>query len=407
MELREFQGHIRRLATLPKTRAPVVSCYLRVEGGDLKHRRVFAGRVEELRRSFAGEDARLLEEALTPIERFLSTEVHRGSKGVAVFSRAGRQPFFLALQFYVPLPTWIAADTLPNIYHLVELKDTYWRFVVLVCSQDTARIVSVNLGAVTLDLLTERPDLRQRLGRGWSKEQFQRHRTTRTRKFVADTVKALSGIMAAGNYDHLILAGDSGMTARVRRALPPHMAARLVRVIRKSGRSGSWEIVAQSISAFLEAEQEESKATVDALQQQLRTGSLAVAGTRASYWALKLGQVETLVMSTEYAPRPGWMCRGCRIDRTTEQLSNKCPACGSRSLEHLRIREAMLRLAEQHRCQVELVRDSATMTRLGGVGCLLRFSHGAAGRVPARAWTARDRSYSYPDAGVAGGQFGS
>ena len=405
MELREFQGHIRKLATLPKTQAPVVSCYLRVEGGHLKHRRVLADRVEELRRSFAGEDARLFEEALTPIERFLSTEVHRSSKGVAVFSRAGRQPFFLVLQFYVPLPTWIAADTLPNIYHLVELKDTYWRFVVLVCSQDTARIVSVNLGAVTLDLLSERPELRQRLGRGWSKEQFQRHRTTRTRKFIVDTVKALSGIVAAGNYDHLILAGDPRMTARVRRALPAHMAARLVSVIRKSGRSGSWEIVAESISAFIEAEQEESKATVEELQQQLRTGSLAVAGTRASYWALKLGQVETLVMSTEYAPGPGWMCRGCRIDRTTEQLPNKCPACGARSLEHLRIREAMLRLAEQRRCQVELVRDSATMTRLGGVGCLLRFRPGVAGRGPARAWTARDRSYSY--AGAAEGQFGS
>ena len=163
MELREFQGHIRKLASLPETGAPVVSCYLRVEGGHLKHRRVFANRVEELRRSFAGEDAQLFEKALLPIEQFLTTELNRSSKGVAFFSRAGRRPFFLALQFYVPLPTWMAADTLPNIYHLVELKDTYWRFVVLVCSQDTARIVSVNLGAVTLDLLRERPELRHPL----------------------------------------------------------------------------------------------------------------------------------------------------------------------------------------------------------------------------------------------------
>ncbi len=158
MELREFQGHIRTLASLPETRAPVVSCYLRVEGGRLRHRRVFTRRIEEIKRSFAGEAAQLFEEALAPIERFLSVELQRGSKGVAVFSRSGRQPFFLALQFYVPLPTW----------HLVELKDTYWRFVVLVCSQDTARIVSVNLGAVTLDLLREKPELRQRVGREWT-----------------------------------------------------------------------------------------------------------------------------------------------------------------------------------------------------------------------------------------------
>ncbi len=413
MELREFQGHIRRLASLPETRASVVSCYLRVEGGRLKHRRVFANRVEELRRSFAGEDAQLFEKALVPIERFLSEELHRGSKGVAIFSRAGRQPFFLALQFYVPLPTWMAADTLPNIYHLVELKDTYWRFVVLVCSQDTARIVSVNLGTVTLDLLRERPELRQRLGREWTKEHFQKHRTTRTQQFIGDTVKALSGIMAAGSYDHLILAGDPKMTTSVRRILPSHVAERLVSVIRKSGRSGSWEIVAESIAAFVEAEHKESKATAEELQRRLRTGGLAVAGTRPSYWALKLGQVETLVMSTEYSPRPGWVCRGCRLDRTVEQSPNKCPACGSRELEHLRIREAMLRLAEQRGCQVELVRDSGTMVRLGGVGCLLRFRPGEARRGPARARIVRDRSYSYSysysdsDSGVAEGRFGS
>ncbi len=47
MELREFQGHIRTLASLPETRAPVVSCYLRVEGGRLRHRRVFTRRIEE------------------------------------------------------------------------------------------------------------------------------------------------------------------------------------------------------------------------------------------------------------------------------------------------------------------------------------------------------------------------
>jgi len=386
MDLGEFQGHIRRLASLPETPAPVVSCYLRVEGGHLKHRRVFTSRVEELKRSFAGEAAQQFEEALAPIERFLSVELHRGSKGVAVFSRSGRQPFFLALQFFVPLPTWIAADTLPNIYHLVELKDTYWRFVVLACSQDTARIVSVNLGAVTLDLLRERPELRQRLGREWTKEHFRKHRSTRTRQFIGDAVEALSEVMTSGSYDHLILAGDPRMTAMVRRVLPSHLAQRLSGVIRKPGRTEARDVVANSIESFAEAEHRESKAAAEELQRRLRIGGLAVAGTRASYWALKLGRVETLVMSTEYSPSPGWVCRGCLLDRTG-QSPHLCPACGSRALKHLRIREAMLRMAEQRRCQVELVRDSATLRRLGGVGCLLHFRPGQRGKDrPERDW---------------------
>ena len=391
MDLKELQGHIYGLASLPETRSPVVSCYLRVEGGRLKHQRTFTTRVEELRRSFAGEAAQLFEEALAPIERFLSVELHRGSKGVAVFSRAGRQPFFLALQFSVPLPTWMTADTLPNIYHLVELKDTYWRFVVLVCSQDTARIVSVNLGAVTLDLLRTRPELRQRAGREWTKEHFQKHRSTRTRQFVGDAVKGLSEVMTAGNYDHLILAGDPNITAMVRRELPAQIAARLSGVIRKPGRTGARDVVAESIASFVEAEQRESQATAEELQRELRTGGLAVAGTRSSFFALKRGQVETLVMDAEYSPRPGWVCRGCRLERTVAQWPKRCPACGSRSLEDLSISETLLRLAEQRGCQVELVRDSATLKRLGGVGCLLRFRPGPQGKTrPQRRWRETD-----------------
>ena len=29
------------------------------------------------------------------------------------------------MQFHVPLPNRMAVDTVPNIYHLVELKDNY------------------------------------------------------------------------------------------------------------------------------------------------------------------------------------------------------------------------------------------------------------------------------------------
>jgi len=241
----------------------------------------------------------------------------------------------------------------------------------------------VNLGAVTLD----RPELRERVGREWTKEHFRKHRTTRTEQFVGDAIKALSRVMTAGSYDHLILAGDPKITAMVTRVLPSHVAARLSGVIRKPGRTGARDVVAESIASFVEAEHRESHATAEELQRQLRIGGLAVAGTRASYFAVKRGQVETLVMSAEYSPRPGWVCRGCRVERTGEHWPKKCPACGSRSLEDLGIREAMLRLAEQRGCQVELVRDSTTLRRLGGVGCLLRFRPGPQSKTrPQRGW---------------------
>ena len=63
--------------------------------------------------------------ALARIKEIIATGLSSTSKGLAVFARAGEPPFFLTLQFQVPVPNWIAVDSTPNIYHLVELKDTH------------------------------------------------------------------------------------------------------------------------------------------------------------------------------------------------------------------------------------------------------------------------------------------
>ena len=77
------------------------------------------------------------------------------------------------MQFEVVVPHWICIAPAPNIFHLVELKDTYHRYVVLLCANDSARILEVNLGAVTTELLLQRPDLRQRAVREWGKDFYQ------------------------------------------------------------------------------------------------------------------------------------------------------------------------------------------------------------------------------------------
>ena len=56
----------------------------------------------------------------------------------------------LPMQFAAPLPNWIAVYPTPNIYHLVELKDNYHRYVVLLALPDRASILEVNLGAATI-----------------------------------------------------------------------------------------------------------------------------------------------------------------------------------------------------------------------------------------------------------------
>ena len=168
MELKELQQHIRTLATLEETSSQVISCYLNLEDGTAGYRNALDERAGILRKTFAGEERKDFEKALGRIEDFISTGLRPGTKGVAIFSSGGAQPFFLPLQFRVPLPNWIVAGSTPNIYHLVELKDTYHRFVLLISTEESARILEVNLGEVTEELWRERPELRKRVGREWS-----------------------------------------------------------------------------------------------------------------------------------------------------------------------------------------------------------------------------------------------
>ena len=42
-------------------------------------------------------------------------------------------------------------------------------------------------------------------------------------------------------------------------------------------------------------------------------------------------------------------------------------------LQDLDVKETMVKLAEQQGCTVEVVNQSEPLTRLGGVGCLLRY----------------------------------
>ena len=373
VELKNLQKHIWVLATLPETDAPVVSCYLSLEQGRIKSSHAFEERIRSLRGSFTGQARRDVEEALAPIDAYLAAQLLPDARGTAIFSRAGYDPFFLPLQFHVPLPNWVAVDHVPNLYHLVELKDTYHRYVVLISTQESARIVEVNLGAVTERVWKEKPELRKRVGREWTKEHYQKHRNDRSRTFIKEQVKLLEQLMSAGGHTHLILAGHPTLTRQVRDALPQHVVAKLVDMVAAPGKGAPASVVPATIASFVEAEEKESQLVAETLSHQIHTGGLAVAGTGASFRALKRGQVDVLVLAQHYSPGQVWVHAACDFIAPDREKPPACPDCGAAEWTDCDIKEEMVRLAAQQERAVEIVNESAALQQLGGVGCLLRF----------------------------------
>lgn len=374
MELGQLNRHIRTLIALDEDEAPMVSCYVHCAVGRNNFGLPQHGRAAAMRKVLGRQEREQFEEAVARIEGYLAAEVRPSTRGVATFARAGSRPFFLGLQFQVSLPDRLSVNSTPDIYHLVELKDTYHRYVVLISTEESARILEVNLGAVTRELWAERPELRERVGREWTHEHYQNHRRDRGDRFMKEKIAILEKLMAAGGHTHLILAGSSHRTARIRTSLPKHLEAQLIDVVPASGKARVADVVTATLSSFIEREEQESIDAVSGLVSALRRGGLAVAGTAACLEALRRGQADILVMAREYQPGLAWMCRACGCAESMSALSERCPQCGSSEVRSGDMKEALVRLAEQQSLEVEIVQHSDVLMDLGGVGCLLRYA---------------------------------
>ena len=372
--LAELKQHITLLASVAESEAPFVSAYFNLENGQAGWREAVNERARILRRLLKGDDLVDFDEALSRIETWLATDLLPEAKGAAIFVRGiFGGAFMLPMQFAVPLPNWIAVYPTPNIYHLVELKDNYHRFVVLLALPDRASILEVNLGAATTQAWVNRSELRMRVGSEWTRTHYRIHQAHRVERFVGETIALLEQLMRAGGQTHLILAGDPEVTARVRRALPDDLADKLVDVVPANERDQETDVVIATLSSFIEHEEQESQSVVEQLTEGLRSQTLAVAGSAATLDALRRGRVDTLVMANDFKPNPGWRCAGCRAIGTEAPETSLCPQCGGHLVRPLDVREALLRLAGQSECPVEIVEQSDVLMSLGGVGCLLRY----------------------------------
>ena len=373
VDLKKLREDIRILVTLKETDDSVLTCYLNLETGETSYRNSLDERSYLLRKSLRGEVWRGVEESLIKIESFLENQLLSDTRGVAIFARSGAHPFFLPLQFRVPLPNWIVVDSTANIYHLVELKDTYHRYVVLIVSRESARILEVNLGSVTEEIWKERPELRKRIGHECTREHYQNHRKERNAHFVKEMIKILNELMSAGGHTHLIIAGNQQMTSRVRKALPSHLAAKLIETVVASENHKISDVVAATLNSFIQQEEKESQALVDRLQREINTNGLAVVGTAATLNALSRGQGDLLLLTSGYAPDPGWLCTICKAMEVNHVRPDACPYCRGGEMREINTKEEMVRIAERSGCRIEIVNQSEVLTRFGGVGCLLRY----------------------------------
>ncbi len=372
MDLKNLKQHIKALIILEESDAPVISCYLNLT--DKKALLKFlADKGAELNNSISDGERKDLDAVFKLIRSYIDNHQREKVKGIALFYRGGSKPFFKLLQFNVPLPNRISLGPSPYVFNLIELKDVYYRFVVLLTTESSARICEVNLGEITKQVLLERSSLQKKPLTEWSKMHYQHHRKEPRDKFIEEKIRVLDKLMSRGGYTYLIIAGEPRMIAHIKEKLPEHIKEKLIDTVTASERDEINDIVRATLSTFVQYEAQESMNVTDLLLQEIKSHGMAVSGPAASLQALKTGQADLLVLAKDYKIKPGWYCKNCGNIGASWPDDNICPICDNKTLKKIDLMEELVKEAEKHDCQIETVAHSDALKVLGGAGCLLRY----------------------------------
>ncbi|MGI9243777.1 MAG: hypothetical protein ACR2RV_23470 [Verrucomicrobiales bacterium] len=336
-----LENHIRALVEIGPTGSKLISCFVNLEHPRTNYALALETKFQALRGRLRGEARQEFDWAFGQIVSYLDEHQAPRTRGAAIHVRVGDDPLFLPIEFEVPLETEVFVDDLPHIYPLIALKDTYHRFVTVVTTERGARIFETTLGAISEEILTERKDLRKRIGREWTREHYQNHKHEREQQLIREKIQIIDGLMRRRGHNHLVIAGSPAMVGRMTTALPPRLKDKLISTFNTNPRAGINPILLEAVQLFVEAENAESHDRVRKLRREMMTTGLGVSGYDESLAALEGGYADMLLIGSGAPDTPR--------------------------------REQLMRLAASRRVGVETVRDSEVLNHLGGVGCLLRY----------------------------------
>jgi len=374
MENEEFQTNVSILATMQETGFPVVSCYLNAEQGRAGCHAYLAERSPLLRRMMPEEHLDSFDQSMDHIWSYVDSHAAAPHvRGIVIFVRSVEDPFVLKMHFPVTVTSALSVDRVPHISQLMALKTTYDRYVVILMTKKRASIMEINLGQVTRQTWSQHPVAPDLVERGWSKARYQRHRQQQTDETIQEKIKTVDGLMATGDHNHLILAGESSMVERLKAKLPAHLAQKLVDTVVTKPGVPHRDVIDATLASFVQYQQQHVANDIGLLQQAIYSNGLGVIGTEACLQCLRHGRADILLLAENYNPGPAWRCQGCRHIQIGREAPQACPECTGTTFDPVVLKEEMVRLAEQFSCQCRVIPPNDFLLTGGGVGCLTRY----------------------------------
>ena len=362
---------VRELAAVSGGGAPVVTCYLDVDGRRYPRRQDYEAELEHLVRrakeragdaSVAGDLAR--------IEEYVHGGFDRAdTRGLALFS-CESSSFWKAIPLAVAVRNQIVVNQSPAVGQLELLLHTYERIAVLLVDRQQARLFVYELG-----ILVDRSELLDELPRDYD------HRGERergdTQHHVDDLVdqhlrRAAAAAFTAfqtAEYAHLLVGAPAELASAVEANLHPYLRERLRGRLPVAVGAADAAVRAAVLEAEDRLVRERETAVVERLREAVGAGRRAAAGLDDVLKALVERRVDLLVISEGYS-EAGWRCPSCSY---LAAVGRKCPLCSTDMVEVPDVVEDALEEALLQSCRIEICVGNADLDVLGRVGAFLRF----------------------------------
>lgn len=365
----ELQHQIALLANLGPVNGPVVSCYL-----DLRQER--SGLKSYVRNELSRQLARVspvqrdtYQACVAVIEAQLDSELPQRARGLAVFAAAdGKAPLLSAMPFAVPFRSSFTVSASPDLLPLVQLKELYGRFMVVLADPAGLQLAEVNLGDVSIRAWASR-----------STHSVSRHAAEAgqiaqpgTAGLSSQVALIESRLCKGGGSCPVFLAGDVDVMQAVSELMGPTSVARLMGALPMPADASLNESAAECLRTLMDFEASQARTTAAQVLRGVRNQGHAVAGAAAVLDAMRSGVADRLVISSDYRPEPGRI-RDFMLENRMPMTPVE-PRRGGYSADRnsaLEQRLELIRLAVQLRFPVEFA-DTEALHDLGGVGCLLR-----------------------------------
>jgi peptide subunit release factor 1 (eRF1) len=375
ISVQPLSQRIEILAALEPSPFPFISLYLSLapnQNGREDHhqfvRKVFKERANGFseespeRQSFDKDAERIL--------HYLESAIPPSTNGLAVFASAGSE-VFEAIPLEAPFENHsLFIDSVPHLYPLAKLIDTYPRYAAVMLDTNKARIFVFGGEEERQEQVVGEKTRRTSKG-GWSQARYQRRADNFHMLHIKEVVDALDKIVRDDNIDRIVVAGADVAMPILREQLPKHLADKIVEIgAHEDGESGSF--VERTMAALREKDAETDAEKVQELMDAWQSGGLGVAGPEATLSAFQLGQVDELIITA--TPELLKNVQKLPDDAAPGEVKADTSAPqGTADEKRLRLADELVTRAHQTSARIRFIEDENLLAGIGGVGALLRF----------------------------------